>query len=80
MSNANPIDQILSALRGALPQDFVADGERNLRAVLSSVFERLDLVTRDEMDVQAAVLGRTRAKLTELEKRIAELDRKSSTL
>ncbi|MHB8346735.1 MAG: accessory factor UbiK family protein [Acidiferrobacterales bacterium] len=78
MPNASPIDQILSALRGALPQDFVADGERNLRAALNSVFERLDLVTRDELDVQEAVLGRTRAKLAELERRIAELEQKSS--
>ncbi len=76
MPDANPIDQILSALRGALPQDLVADGERNLRAALHTVLERLDLVTREELDIQSAVLGRTRAKLAELEKRIAELEQK----
>ncbi|MDA8365187.1 MAG: accessory factor UbiK family protein [Gammaproteobacteria bacterium] len=78
MSDANPIDQIMAALRGAMPQDFVADSERKLRAVLNSVFERLDLVTREELDVQAAVLSRTRAKLTDLEKRIAELEQRLS--
>ncbi len=78
MSDTSPIDQILAALRGALPQNIVADAERNLRAALNSAFERLDLVTREELDVQAAVLGRARAKLADLEKRIAELEQKST--
>ncbi len=52
------------------------DIEKNLRALLSSAFTRMDLVTREEFDVQAKVLARTREKLTALEARIAELDKK----
>ncbi len=77
MADGNTIEQILSALREALPPNLAADGERNLRAALRSVFERLDLVTREEFEVQAAVLARTRAKLTELEKLVADMERRN---
>jgi BMFP domain-containing protein YqiC len=50
------------------------DVEKNLRALLSSAFGKLDLVTREEFDVQREVLARARQKLTELEARIAELE------
>ncbi len=77
MADGNTIEQILSALRAALPPNIAADGERNLRAALRSVFERLDLVTREEFEVQTAVLARTRTKLAELEKLIAELEKRN---
>ena len=51
------------------------DIEKNLRMLMSSFFSRLDLVTREEFDVQAKVLARTREKLTALEARVAELER-----
>jgi BMFP domain-containing protein YqiC len=51
------------------------DVERNLRALMSSAFSRLDLVTREEFDVQQEVLGRTREKLQQMEARIAEMER-----
>jgi len=47
------------------------DMEKNLKASLSAWLSRLDLVTREEFDVQAQVLARTREKLTELEARLA---------
>ena len=50
------------------------DLERNFRAMLAATFARLDLVTREEYDVQAAVLARAREKLATLEKRVAELE------
>lgn len=50
------------------------DVEKNLRALLSSAFSRLDLVTREEFDVQQEVLGRTREKLRQMEARVAELE------
>ena len=50
------------------------DLERNFRAMLSSAFARLDLVTREEYDVQAQVLARTREKLERLESRVTELE------
>ena len=50
------------------------DLEKNLRAMMESVFTRLNLVTREEFDVQAQVLARTREKLTELEAKLANLE------
>jgi BMFP domain-containing protein YqiC len=52
------------------------DVERNMKAMLSQGFSKLDLVTREEFDTQAQVLARTRARLEELEKRVAELEQK----
>lgn len=51
-----------------------AEVEKNLRALLASLFARLDLVTREEFDVQREVLSRTREKLAALEARVAELE------
>jgi BMFP domain-containing protein YqiC len=50
------------------------DVEKNLRAMLSAAFAKFDLATREELDIQAKVLARTREKLSELEARIAELE------
>jgi hypothetical protein len=52
------------------------DVEKNFRALASSALARLDLVTREEFDVQAKVLARTREKLAALEERLAELERR----
>jgi len=53
-----------------------ADLEKNVRALLSSVFARLDLVTREEFDVQRQVLLRTREKIAQLEAQVSELERR----
>ena len=50
------------------------DLENNLRAMLQQGFAKLDLLTREEFELQAEVLARTRAKLEALEKRVAELE------
>ena len=50
------------------------DLEKNFRGLLSSAFARLDLVSREEYDVQTQVLARTREKLAALEARVAELE------
>jgi BMFP domain-containing protein YqiC len=50
------------------------DLEKNLKAAVSGMLARLDVVTREEFDVQAQVLARTREKLQELERRIAQLE------
>lgn len=71
------LDDLAKSLADALPKglrDVQRDVEKNLRTVLSSVFAKMDLVTREEFDVQAAVLARSRAKLEALEKRLAELE------
>lgn len=51
------------------------DIEKNLRALMSSTFSRLDLVTREEFDVQQEVLKRTREKLEQMEAKVAELEK-----
>lgn len=71
------IDNLAQRLAGVLPQgarDLQQDLEKNFRAVLQASFARLDLVTREEFEVQARVLARTRAKLEALEKKVAELE------
>ena len=50
------------------------DVEKNLRALLSSAFAKLDLATREDLDVQTKVLARAREKLAELESRVAEIE------
>jgi len=62
----------LSALIAASP---AADIEKNARALLSGFFARLDLVSREEFDIQAQVLQRTREKIKALEERIARLEK-----
>lgn len=57
----------------------VAEFEKNARALLAGMFERLDLVTREEFEVQREVLNRTREKLTALEARVAELEARNGT-
>ena len=51
-----------------------AELEKNFRAILQTTFVKMDLVTREEFDVQQAVLARTRAKLEALERQITELE------
>ena len=53
----------------------LADIDKNLRALATSAFARLDLVTREEFEVQREVLARTREKLAALEARVAELEK-----
>lgn len=81
MIEPSQLDQLTDRLMRLLPQgvrDVQHDIEKNLRSILQSSFAKLDLVTREEFDVQAAVLARTREKLDALEKQIAELEAKSS--
>ena len=61
----------LASLLAASP---AADIEKNVKAMIGAFFSKLDLVTREEFDVQAQVLARTRDKLKDLEARIAALE------
>jgi len=73
--NPQNIEQVLDSLRRAVPGGLAQEVEKNLRAALTAALSKLDLVTREELDVQAAVLARTRARLEELEKQVAELEK-----
>lgn len=72
--NQRPLDELNDRLKALLAHSPAADLEKNLKAMLASFFSRLDLVTREEFDVQREVLARTRAKLQELEAKLAELE------
>lgn len=61
-------------VRDAMRNSPAADVEKNLRAMLLAWFDRLDLVTREDFDVQRKLLERAHAKLADLEARIAELE------
>jgi ubiquinone biosynthesis accessory factor UbiK len=76
MANPRFIDEINARLSEVLARSPAKDVEKNVRAGLSTLFTRLDLVTREEFDVQAKVLERTREKLTAMEGRLAELEQK----
>lgn len=65
------LQQRVSDLLRASP---AADIERNVKALLGQTFQRMDLVTREEFDVQQLVLLRSREKLEALEKRLAQLE------
>ena len=75
MVNEKLIDEISGRIKDVMARTPAADIERNVRAMLGSMFARLDMVTREEFDVQTAVLARTRDKLTALEARLAEIER-----
>lgn len=74
MLNQKVLDEIGTKVNELLSQSPVKDVEKNLRVLLAGVFSRLDLVTREEFDVQQGILKRTREKLTALEARVAELE------
>ena len=77
MLDAKLLDDIAKRLSSAVPASakaVQADIEKNLRAATQSVFDRLDLVTREEFDVQCKVLARSRSKIEQLEKQVAELE------
>ena len=57
-----------------LAQSPAKDIEKNVKAVMAQGFARLDLITREEFDIQAQVLAQTRARLQELEARVAKLE------
>jgi len=76
------IDDLARRLASSVPESIHAIGrdvEANFRAVLQSGLSRLDLVTRQEFDVQVGVLKRTREKLERLEQRLAELEKEAGT-
>lgn len=73
----NSIERLAKSLVDALPAGLRTmrdDLEQNFRSVLRSGLGKLDLVTREEFDVQRAVLARTREKLEALEARLADYE------
>ena len=78
MFDPKSIEDITSRLSDAIPPGFnnlKGDMEKNVRAILQSALGKMDLVTREEFEVQKGVLAKTRSKLEDLEKRVAEIER-----
>jgi len=77
MIDPKSFDNIADRIANAIPpglNHFKDDVEKNLHALLQSTLSKLDLVSREEFEVQKAVLAKTRSKLEDLEKRVAELE------
>ncbi|MEZ0239093.1 MAG: accessory factor UbiK family protein [Methylophilaceae bacterium] len=74
MLNNKIIDEIASKISQMLASSPAADIEKNLNALLRGIFTKLELVTREEFDIQTQVLQRTREQLDALEKRLAEIE------
>lgn len=78
MIDPKTLDALVKRIAEGLPAGFgqvQEDLRNNLHAAVSAALARMDLVPRDEFDVQSAVLARTREKLTALEAKVAELER-----
>jgi BMFP domain-containing protein YqiC len=77
MLSQKVFEEISGKIGQVLAESPAKDLEKNLRAMLQNAFAKLDLVTREEFEVQQAVLLRTREKLAALETRIAALERQT---
>jgi len=74
MLNAKSLDELAARIGKAFEGSPAKDLEKNVKAMLQSGLARLDLVTRQEFDIQADVLRKTREKVERLETRVAELE------
>jgi BMFP domain-containing protein YqiC len=74
MLNAKSLDELAARIGKAFEGSPAKDLEKNIKAMLQSGLARLDLVTRQEFDIQADVLRKTREKVERLETRVAELE------
>jgi ubiquinone biosynthesis accessory factor UbiK len=72
------MDEISNKIRLMMAESPAGDLEKNLRALLQTAFAKLDLVTREEFDVQTQVLQHTREQLNVLEQKLAELEARST--
>ena len=70
----NFFNDLQGKINQAMESSPAKDIERNVKAMMTQGFSKLDLVTREEFDIQAQVLAKTRAKLEALEQRVAELE------
>ena len=77
--SADFLNDMAHKFRELVSQSPAKDIENNLKAGLTSMLTKLDMVSREEFDVQSAVLARTREKLALLEARLSELEKKQGT-
>lgn len=73
MFSPDKLNEISNKIKEVVKDSPLGDAEKNIHALLKSVFTKMELVTREEFDVQTDVLHRTREKLDALEKQLSEL-------
>lgn len=78
MQQNRMFEELSGRISALLAQTPAKDAEKNLRALLASFFSRLNLVTREEFDVQARLLARSREQINALDTRVAELEARAS--
>lgn len=74
MFDSNKINEISNKIKEVVNSSPLADLEKNINALLKGMFTKMELVTREEFEVQAEVLRNTRQKLDLLEAKLAELE------
>ena len=74
MNKPNFFEDMQAKMQQAIENSPAKDIEKNVKAMMTQGFAKLDLVTREEFDIQAQVLAKTRAKLDALELRVAQLE------
>lgn len=77
MATTTLIDQLSEALKQVLPANAGPDLQKNIRAAIQGALDRAGVVTREELEVQEAVLARTREKLEVLERQLLALEQKA---
>ena len=77
MFNADKLNEISNKIKEVVNNSPLGDTEKNIHALLKSIFTKMELVTREEFDVQTEVLRNTREKLAGLEKKLSELESKN---
>ena len=83
MLKQEKVEEFFQEFSRLLPEDlrtYKNDMEKNLRAAMNATFARMDLVTREEFDVQTALLSKTRELLQDLETKVGELEDKLAAL
>ncbi len=78
MFDDSKIDAFIKQVLDNLPTELTQikqDLEKNIRAAINSSFSKMELVTREEFDVQAALLARTRVLLEEMEQKVEQLEK-----
>jgi BMFP domain-containing protein YqiC len=74
MDKPNFLNDLQAKISQAIENSPAKDIEKNMKAMLNQGFSKLDLVTREEFEIQMQVLAKTRAKVDVLEARVAELE------
>jgi len=76
MTNRKKIQEISDKIREVIKNSPIEDMENNINALLKSIFTKMDLINREEFDIQTEVLRKTRLKLEAMEAKLRELETK----